>query len=281
MLVVLIGATLCLAALPVAGASASVRGDCNEATATALGDEYDLNPFAPIYTGMSPLCGEFLGPGIEAMVDRALPATCGGYAGWAVFRHEADGSWQLVFKERDGQWELNAVGNDLEEVDKILGPREPRCLDARTTKTRIWHWNGQQFVAGPWTVHLSGPSGAFDARWGRSGVLCFVADNPKLEPPPPGSVYHNGATCVTGNSRHSQQADLYPSGRVKTCRVHRPTKSCAGSYCGCDENIPQIHANEEVVVGRYTCQVRKHSVKCFNEAGQGFVINQKRIKRLA
>jgi hypothetical protein len=280
MVAVLVGAALCLTALPVAGASAGVRGDCNEATATALGEEYDLNPFAPIYKAMSPLCGEFLGPGVEAMVDRALPATCGGYAGWAVFRHETDGSWQLVFKERDGAWELNAVGNDLEETDKILGPREARCVEPRTTKTRIWHWDGQQFVAGPWTVHLSGPSGTFVARWGHSGVLCLIGDNPELEPPPAGSVYHNGATCVVGSSRYSQQADLYPSGRVKTCRVHRPTKSCAGSYCGCDENIPEIHTGEEVVVGRYSCQVRGHSVKCVNDAGQGFVISPKRTKRL-
>src|SRR5262245_1125007 len=84
----------CFAAIPAtpAVASSATTGACNEQTATELGDEYDLNPFAPIVTTMSPLCGEFLGPGVESMIARAIPATCGGYAGWGAFRREADGS---------------------------------------------------------------------------------------------------------------------------------------------------------------------------------------------
>jgi hypothetical protein len=228
---------------------------------------------------MSPLCGEFLGPGIEAMVARAIPATCGGYAGWAAFRHEADGSWHLVWKERDGQWNLTAVGNDLEETDNILGPHDARCVGEKATKTRIWHWDGQEFVAGPWTVHLRESSGMFLARWRRSGILCFIIDRAGFKPPR-GSVYHNGVACASGSRRGSQQADLYPTGRVKTCRAHTPTARCGGSYCGCEEGIPQVTTGEQVVEGRYTCRILKNAVECVNTIGQGFVINPRKIRRL-
>jgi hypothetical protein len=266
---------LCLTVLPVAGASASTTGPCNEETATALGEEYDLNPFAPITKAMSPLCGEFLGPGVEAMVARAIPATCGGYAGWAAFRHEADSSWQLVWKERNGQWDLKAVGNDLEETDKILGPHEPRCGEARTTKTRIWHWNGQAFVYGPWMVHLLGTAPTFLRRVGQRSVQCTMGDTP--------GGRHNGVSCnstVYAKGRYyRQRADLRPSGQVKVCRKHSP-RGCEGIFCGCSDDFPELFPGELVVIGRFTCQISKHGVRCTNNIGKGFVITPKKIRRL-
>jgi hypothetical protein len=261
--------------LPTAGASAGVRGACNAETATALGEEYDLNPFAPIVTEMSPLCGEFLGPGVEAMVVRAVPATCGGYAGWAVFRHEADGSWQLVWKYRNGQTDLVAVGNDLEETNRILGPNDARCTGETATKARIWHWNGQSFEAGPWSVHLLGTHPSFVAEFGpRSALLCSIGDVPGPKP---------GASCETNKLKRRRQykvrAELKPSGRVKICKKYGAA-SCGSFACGCTEDVPRISPSEQVVVGRFTCLVLPHAVRCTIASGQGFQMSPKKIARL-
>ncbi len=278
--VLLVGTLLALflMTLPTAGASADVRGGCNEETATALGEEYDLNPFAPIVTKMSPLCGEFLGPGIEAMAARAVPATCGGYAGWAVFRHEADGSWQLVFKERDGAWNLTAVGNDLEETDKILGLREPRCGKPRSTKTRVWHWDGRQLAAGRWSVHPYGSDPWFIVSSGHFGVSCIIVNDPKV----PSRAYHNGVTCVN-STRHgvAQKAELRPAGEVKICRTHKPQGCGGGTPCGCAVDAVEVHPGEQVVEEGFTCLVARTSVACTVPTGQGFTITSSKMKRLS
>ena len=272
---------LSLMILPVAGVSASTTGPCNEETAAALGEEYDLNPFAPIVKTMSPLCGEFLEPGVEAMIARAIPATCGGYAGWGAFRREADGSWQLVWKERNGQLDLQPVGNDLEETLGILGPHDARCVGKKATKTRLWHWDGQQFVHGPWTVHLLGTAPSFIAQWRRVGISCMMADDPNIRKIP--GNYHNGVSCISGKSvrkrAYRQRAQLLPNGRVRVCQKYG-SSSCLGSYFGCAEDFTKVHTGELVVVGRFTCTILQRSVQCTNTASRGFVISPSKIRRL-
>lgn len=266
---------LFLMALPTAGASASATGPCNEATATTLGEEYDLNPFAPITRQMSPLCGEFLGSGSEALIARAIPSTCGGYAGWAAFRHEADGSWQLVSKYRNGQLDLESVGNDLEETLGILGPNDARCVGEKSTKTRVWHWDGQQFVAGSWTVHLKSGLSAFLAKGPHFALPCVIADTPANR--------FNGASCKSGKlvrrRVYTQKADLRPSGQVKICKKYG-VRSCGGAPCGCDEDFVKVLPGEQVVTGRFTCQVLRNGVNCFSAPGQGFFMNQSKAMRL-
>jgi hypothetical protein len=264
-----------------AGAASNTTGPCNDETATALGEEYDLNPFAPIVTEMSALCGEFLGPGIEALVARAVPATCGGYFGWAVFRHEGDGSWQLIWRYRNGQTDLAAVGNDLEETNRILGPRDARCVGETATKSRVWHWTGQEFAAGPWNVHPLGLAPTFIAQWPHFGIICQMADDPKVEKLP-GNTYHNGVSCFTSNRSYSLRAELHPNAQVTTkkCRGVRTQSRCTGSFCGCADDFPKATTGEQVVVGRFTCRVLKGGVECVNETGQGFVINPRKTRRL-
>jgi hypothetical protein len=267
--------TMSLMILSTAGASADVRGACNEETATALGEEHDLNPFAPTTSAMSPLCGEFLGPGIEAMVARAVPATCGGYSGWAVFRHEPDGSWQLLWKYESGQTDLVAVGNDLEETNRILGPNSPRCTGKGATKARIWHWNGQAFEAGPWSVHLLGTHPSFVAEFGsRSALVCSIGDVPGPKP---------GASCETNKLKRGRQykvkGDLKPSGRVRICKKYGAA-SCGSFSCGCTGDFPRIVPGEQVVAGRFTCVVLPNAVECTIASGQGFWMSRKKITRL-
>jgi hypothetical protein len=270
---------LCLLSLPAAPASATTTGPCSDQTATALGEQYDLNPFAPTTTAMSALCGEFLGPGVEAMVARAVPATCGGYFGWAVFRHQPDDSWQLVWRYRNGQTDLVAIGNDLEETNNILAPGDARCVGEKATKTRIWHWDGGQFAAGPWSIHPLGLAPFFIADWVHSGTICQMADDPGVNALP--GPTRNGVTCFTANARHSQRAELRVDGQVKTrkCGPHSVTR-CTGSFCGCAEDFPEVKPGEQVVVGRFTCRVSKSSVECVNTTGQGFVINPRETRRL-
>jgi len=261
--------------LPTAGASAAVRGACNAETATLLGEEYDLNPFAPITSAMSPLCGEFLGPGIEAMVARAVPATCGGYFGWAVFRHEADGSWRLVWRYKNGQTDLVSVGNDLEETNRILGRNTPRCTGEAATKTRIWHWNGGTFEAGPWSVHLLGTHPSFVAEFSpRSALVCSIGDLPGPKP---------GASCETNKLKRGRQykmrAELKPSGQVKICKKYGAA-SCGSFACGCTEDLLRIRPGEQVVAGRFTCYLLPNAVKCTIAGGEGFQMTQRRITRL-
>lgn len=264
-----------LVMLPSVGASAAVRGACDAETATLLGEEHDLNPFAPITTAMSPLCGEFLGPGIEAMVARAIPATCGGYAGWAVFRREADGSWRLVWRYRNGQTDLVAVGNDLEETHRILGRNSARCAGKTATKTRIWHWNGQTFETGPWSVHPLGTHPSFVVEFGsRSALLCSIGDVPEPKP---------GASCESNKIKRGRQykvrAELKPSGQVKICKKYG-AGSCGSFACGCTEDLVRIAPGEQVVVGRFTCFVLPNAVQCTIAGGTGFQMSRKKVVRL-
>ena len=268
-----------LSMLSPATASADTAGPCNDETATALGAKYDLNPFAPIVTAMSALCGEFLGPGVETMVARAVPATCGGYSGWGMFRREADGSWQLVWKYRNGQTDLVAVGNDLEETHSILARGDARCVGEKATKTRIWHWDGGKFAAGPWSIHPLGLAPFFIADWSHSGAICQMADDPGVNALP--GPTRNGVSCFVANARHSLRAELGIDGQVKTkrCRPHSVLQ-CTGSFCGCADDFPEVKSGEQVVVGRFTCRVSKSSVECVNTTGQGFVINPRETRRL-
>jgi hypothetical protein len=264
-----------------AAASSAATGPCDDVTATTLGEQYDLNPFAPNTTAMSALCGEFLGPGIEAMIARAIPATCGGYAGWAAFRRQSDDSWQLVWRYRNGQSDLVAVGSDLGETNRILAPRDARCVGETATKTRTWHWTGQQFEGSPWSIRPLGLAPSFITEWSHAGIICQMADDPKVETLP-GSV-HNGVSCFSVNSHYSLRAELLVDARVKMkkCKEGLHSQSqCTGSYCGCADDFTKVKPGEQVVVGRFTCRVLKSSVECVNATGQGFVINPRKTRSL-
>ena len=243
---------LLLATSPAAWASSEVRGGCDEATATALGEEYDLNPFAnpfaPEPVKMSPLCGEFLEPGIEAMIARAVPATCGGYAGWAAFRHEADGSWQLVWREQGGQWNLEAVGNELKETGRILGPHDALCVGRTATKTRLWHWNGQEFVAGPWTVHpvkrtprLAIPTTAHNAFFKPSCDLSTRC-RARVTIRGGGKVLARGRYSVPANSSRKVAIGLTRAGRKVLARKPRirAKLTIVDTHTGKRETVPVV-----------------------------------------
>lgn len=263
-------------ALPVTGAAGANSGECNQSTALALIEENPkLDPFLPPFVVGKVLCGEFLGPGSKAMVIPIVPSTCGGYFGWAVFRRLGDGSWQFVWNYENGQTNLVAVGPDLEETVNILGPNDARCVGVKSTKTRVWHWDGQKLVAGPWTVHLESGLSAFLASGSHFALPCLIADAP-------GNRY-NGASCksgrLVGGRIYTQKADLLPSGQVRLCKKYG-VRSCGGAPCGCNEDFIKVLPGEQVVAGRFACQVLRNGVNCTSATGQGFFLSPSKARRL-
>lgn len=265
-------------ALPGLAATAGANsGDCGEATAGALLSENpDIDHAGPPFVIGQVLCGEFTGPGSEAMVLSFSPPTCGVFFGWAVFSRQPDGTWKLAWVYRNGQTSLTAVGTDLEETNKILVGDQPRCTTALSTKSRTWHWGGDGFVAGPWTAHLAGTHPAFVAEGqGRFTLLCDLGDVP-------GSG-KNGAACeaieVRGGRVFKRRAKLQPSGRVEVC-ARFGAGSCGSFSCGCTEDVPRIKAGERVAAGRFTCEVHSGAVSCAVASGEGFLMSRTKIRRL-
>jgi hypothetical protein len=266
-----------LIGLATTGAAAgSSVGECNQDTAEGLLQENpDIDHAGPPFVIGQVLCGEFLGPGSQAMVLSFSPPTCGGFFGWAVFSRRSDGSWQLVWTYRNGQTSLVAVGAELEETNGILVGNQPRCVPAQSTKTRSWRWDGAKFVAGPWTAHLAGTHPSFVAEGkGRFGLICSIGDVPGGR---------NGASCesikVVGRRVFKRRAELRPSGQVKVCGKFG-AGSCGSFACGCTEDFPRIQSGERVAAGRFTCEVLPNAVKCTVASGSGFLMSATKIRRL-
>lgn len=269
-------ALLLAALLAPGGAAGANAGECGQDTGRALVEEdQELNLLSPYGVGQV-LCGEFFGPGSQAMIVPLLPPTCGGYLGWVAFSRLGDGSWQSVLREKNGQTNVVAIGADLEETVTILGRNDPRCTNAeKSTKTRIRHWNGKEFVAGPWTVHLETGASSFAAIGPRFALQCQIGDEP--------DVSYRGASCksgkVVGRNVLTQSAEVRPSERVRICRKFG-MRSCGGAPCGCYEDFVKVQVGERVTSGRFTCRVARGGVTCTSASGQGFFINPGKVRRV-
>jgi sugar lactone lactonase YvrE len=130
---------------------AGISGRCSRATALRLFLRLRLgnagfmpNPVAQV------LCGPFVGRGSRAMAASEAIPSCGRTAGWDVFDF-AQGAWHLVLHRNNGA-KLAAVGSNIRETTYILRPGDAHCFPTGGSRSRIWHWNGTRFVAGPWKV---------------------------------------------------------------------------------------------------------------------------------
>ncbi len=92
-------------------------------------------------------CGAFTGPDSRTMVVTFLGPT--GPLDWAVFRWTGR-TWQFLMRRSAGG-SITPAGPDLRQTVSILLPGDSRCCPSGGTKSRIWHWNGSRFVAGPWS----------------------------------------------------------------------------------------------------------------------------------
>jgi sugar lactone lactonase YvrE len=111
---------------------------CSMATATAVAKklhlgEADSRP-DPV---RAVICGAFMGRKSRTMVVTLAAGET--FKGWAVLAL-VKGKWQLVMQQ-DEKARISAAGGDIRETVK----------DSSGTRSRLWHWDGKQFVAGAWT----------------------------------------------------------------------------------------------------------------------------------
>ena len=195
------------------------------------------------------------------MVVSFKSATCGGTFGWAVFRRHA-GRWNLVWRYGNGQQSIAKVGVEIKETLKILRPTDPRCVPTGGTKSRLWRWNGNRFVAGAWEAHYLNPE-QFSSP--SRQVQCEIDDA--------------GASCNSraGDSGPEHSAHLDRNGVVSTCSVSVPSlrENCFVQW---SPDLPILPYGQSSEVGDFRCTSAVDGVTCVKRsapgAGSGFRVSE-------
>jgi hypothetical protein len=242
----------------------TVAGACSMATALRVGKPFFFDPgmTRPIW---QVLCGAFTGSGSEAMAIAFSAPTCWPTQWWAVFRR-TEGAWRRVlyvpaYLDRP----LVAVGNDIRETTAVARRGDPRCFPSGGSRTRIWHWNGRRFVAGPWKQVPAGT--AKDAAFysPSKNISCELHDH--------GSGA--GVSCQSFNP--PQRATLDTAGRFTSCR---------GSAVRCKVRhpggaVPTLAYGKRITVGRFHCNSLELGVICVvSHSRKGFLIARDGINRV-
>lgn len=253
---------------PSAGKGAA---ECSRAAAKEVIREHPrLHPFAPLFTQAGPvLCGSFLGAGSNAMVVSFKAATCGGTAGWAVFRRHA-GRWNLVWRQHNGQRSLAEVGTEIKETVNILRPTDPRCVPTGGTKSRVWRWNGSRFVAGGWSYHYLNPE------WFTSPdkhVQCYLSES------------YAGCSAISQSlGGPERSAYLSSAGAVTLCSAATPSfyEHCFQQWA---PNLPVLPYNQTSELNGFRCTSAADGITCVKSSapatGKGFRINKDEAVELA
>ena len=242
-----------------APAASSAAAPCSKATADQLVNQYHLNNFQLPQPVAQLLCGQFTGPGSEAMVVGLAAPTCWAIQGWAVFS-VANGSWQLVVNPGGFVFPLVAVGSDIREIVPIARPRDPRCLPSGGAKARLWHWNGSSLVAGAWKRIRTEADFYSPSR----NLACEMDDYSGVIP---GGVY-----CQSWKTPHNVR--LRPNGTLRKCAGQR----CLGNP---GEHTPTLAYGRSITVGRFRCTSRRIGVECVViSSGKGFLIDSKGSRRV-
>ena len=127
---------------------APISSRCSKATARQLVLRLGLSLNDPSSEPVGEVvCGAFAGPGSNTMVVVLAGPT--GPLDWLVFRRTGD-TWQLLMRQGAGA-SITAAGADIRQTISIYRPGDSRCCPSGGTKSRLWHWNGSRFVAGPWS----------------------------------------------------------------------------------------------------------------------------------
>jgi len=281
-------ARLGLAALVVALASASASpsfarsgaaGDCTKAAATQLVAQHDLNNFLLPDPVAQVLCGSFTGPGSVAMAVTIKAPTCWSPQRWAVFSFSG-GDWKLVLDEPAfvvGQ--LVAVGPDIRETTPVFRSGDPRCVPSGGTHARLWHWEGTQLVAGPWTQVTPGKAltGAIFNSPTAIGTQCYLGDDPSVH-----AAYAVQVVCQSGRARPAlaQKVKMRGNGSVTICRDRSNRNVCNLGNSG-EDPVPTLGYGKQVTVGRFRCSSLRTGIKCVViRTGKGFLINRARVTRV-
>jgi hypothetical protein len=104
-------------------------------------------------------------------------------------------------------------------------------------------------------------------------------------------VHPGRVVCQSGKyppgKEYRQRSTLRTDGTVKLCRETVPARLSGapgrcGVNCGCLEGIPELWANEAVIVGRYRCTLlRGHVICTITRSGAGFSLNRSTAIRVS
>ena len=254
---------------------------CTQAEALKAGAPYAFYPDKPAVR--LALCGQFLGPGSEAMVVLLGFPTCWPVQNWAVFGPSGSG-WKLV-KEIPAYLipPLRAVPNsaggaDIEETTAVHRAGDARCLPTGGTRSRTWHWSGTGLVASAWK-QVKPPDPVRHAHfYTRAGVECFGSDEQSAGAQR--GVYCQGYTPAP--ALVGKNARLTVTGKVTLCR----NRSIRDNRCNLgnsgEVDRPALLAlGKQVEFGRFRCRVLATGVECtIVRSGKGFLIGKTALRRL-
>lgn len=245
----------------------TTAGRCSKAAARTIVEQLGLNDqnvANPVY---KVLCGSFTGPGSQTMVVSLWGEGNSGVVEWVVFRW-IGGTWQFLMKQ-PAPGSLTAAGPDIRQTLSIYRPSDPRCCPTGGTKSRLWHWNGARFVAGPWKRETAGEPKARGFDSPSLNINCGMFDQ-------------TGYRYVRCQSRVPPQvAMLYPSGRVTICR----NPSNGSNVCSLGDRgenpIEILPYGRQIAVGQFRCLSLEIGVKCtVIGSGKGFLINRDGVSRV-
>jgi len=260
-----LAALACAFSVPSARAATQTGGPCSTQTAQKLEPDKVSNV----------VCGAFAGPGSTAMVVNVTNGTCMPFLGWDAFVLTG-GNWTRLPLGAHGGftgYPVVAVGNDLKETLMVPKPGQPICL-ASTSRSRIWRWNGNALVTGPWTYSKSAdnpskPSG------GQTGTLKYISS-------PTGSIQcalggaNGGVYCQTFEP--DQHVSMDAHGKLDICHK-TPNRGCAGN-AGEDVHFTTIPYGSSFSLGGVRCSSAFTGMTCVITAtGRGFLIARQAIKR--
>jgi len=254
--------TLACTSAATSSAAPTALGDCSHAAAqqavasSHLGDPNVTDPIFKV------LCGAFTGSGSQTMAATLFGPGNIGLIDWVVFRWSGT-AWTFVMVQHRAA-ELSAAGPDIRETVHIYRPTDPRCCPSGGTRSRLWHWNGTQFVAGAWKGPKTGPltSAEFFSPL-PGGIACSMVE---AGGPSPATVYCQ-STIPHGNARKAHSARLSLSGRFTRCLGIR----CVGDP---GEGTPTLAFGKQRTVGRFRCFSLHAGVKCVViRTGKGFLFN--------
>jgi hypothetical protein len=250
-------------ASPVAAAGrTAANADCSRAAAREVVERLGLSLNDPSADPIAKvLCGAFTGPGSQTMV-----VTLAGPMGpldWVVFRW-AGGAWQILMRQPAGA-SITASGSDIRQTLPIYRSDDPRCCPTGGTKSRIWHWNGTRFTAGPWKQVTPGKARKKDAILLAPLAACHMTDD--------GTFRGSWVYCWIGSSPHPRRhVKLDINGHFSLTATTAIPLGLGG---------PNVAYGTLVTAGRFRCQALRSGVKCtVISTGKGFLINSTSVRRV-
>ena len=259
-----------------------ISSRCSKATARQLVLQLGLSLNDPSSEPVGEvLCGAFAGPGSNTMVVVLAGPT--GPLDWLVFRRTGD-TWQLLMRQGAGA-SIRAAGSDLRQTISIYRPGDSRCCPSGGTKSRLWHWNGSRFVAGPWNkgkpaspprAEESGffktPSGNIVCQYlvGRSvafGAVVACAIKSGLKPALPREACNIGSYA-------SDRLVLDARGPVSA----PPCASDPSALVG-ESKARVLGYGKTWSGGGIRCTSAVDGLSCRNKSGSGFFLSRERWRR--